>query len=60
MLGDLIKEAAEEYRNAPIGERIVSNSNLFVNTIVVLLYSFITFFILNNNIIIKNIIKNHF
>ena len=36
MLGDLIKEAAEEYRNAPIGERIVSNSkwyDLFVNRI---------------------------
>ena len=34
MLGDLIKEAAEEYNNAPIGKGIVSNSkwyNLFVN-----------------------------
>ena len=36
MLGDLIKEAAEEYKNAPIGERIVSNSkwyDMFVNRI---------------------------
>ena len=36
MLGDLIKKAAEEYKNAPIGEGIVSNSkwyDLFVNRI---------------------------
>ena len=36
MLGDLIKEAAEEYKNAPIGKGIVSNSrwyNLFVKKI---------------------------
>ena len=35
-LGDLIKEAAEEYKNAPIGKGIVSNSkwyDLFVNII---------------------------
>lgn len=36
MLGDLIKEAAKEYQNAPIGKGIVSNSkwyDLFVNRI---------------------------
>ena len=36
MLGDLIKEAAKEYQNAPIGKGIVSNSRwykLFVNKI---------------------------
>ena len=36
MLGDLIKEAAEEYKNAPIGKGIVSDSkwyDLFVNRI---------------------------
>ena len=29
MLGDLIKEAAEEYKNAPIGKGIVSNSKWY-------------------------------